>query len=176
MKNILLLVVLVSGTLFGQEIPRLKLTPEGVAPVVLTFDGLSASDIYSKSLEWVQETYNNPSEVLKANIKNKKIRIDGFKEKALSFRTVVLNEWGVSYTLEISFKDEKCRFSYNINYFTGSDGSRTAITYKNFFRKNGEIRNSYISAVFSLNKSMNDLLISYYNYVSGITDAENDDW
>jgi len=176
-KTLLLLIaVLLYGASFSQVTPKLQLTPEGIEPVTLNVDGLSASEIYKKSLDWVQETYKNPDEVLKANIENKKIRIDGFSPDALSFKNMVVVSWGVSYSLEISFKDGRCRYDYDINYFTGSDGGRTVITYVDFYKKNGDIRKSYLPAVSSLENTINDLLLNYYNYITGKTDAANDDW
>ena len=176
-KNLsLLIAVMLYSTLFSQEVPKLKLTPEGVAPITLNLDGINATEIYKKSLDWVQETYKNPDEVLKANIENKKIRIDGFSSDALSFKNMVVVNWGVSYTLEISFKDNKCRYNYDINYFTGKDGTKTVITYTDFYKKNGDIRKAYIPAVSSLENTINDLLLNYFNYITGKTDAANDDW
>ena len=178
MKKYLLIVIAIvtSNVLLSQEIPKLKLTPKGIEPVTLNVGGLSASEIYMKSLDWVQETYKNPNEVLKANIENKMIRIVGFSPDALSFKSVVVNNWGVSYTLEISFKDGRCRYDYNINYFTGSDGGRAVVTYVDFYKKNGDIRKPYLPAVSSLEKTMNDLIKNYYDYVTGKTDGSNDDW
>ena len=176
-RNLLLLIgMVISSTLFSQEIPKLKLTPKGIAPITLNVDGLNASEIYKKSLDWVQETYSNPDEVLKANIENKKIRISGFSPYALTFRSVVEINWGVTYLLEISFKDGKCRYDYDINYFTGSDGGRTAITYKDFYKKNGDVKKPYIPAVSSLENTINYLLLNYYLYITGKMDAVNDDW
>ena len=177
-KNLMLLVaVVLYSTLFSQEIPKLKLTPTGVAPFILNLDNLSASEIYKKSLDWVQETYKNPNEVLKANIENKKIRIDGFSPHALTFRSMgVKITWGVFYSLEISFKDGKCRYKYTIDRFTADEGTRVLITYADFYKKNGDIRKAYNTAVPTLETSMNDLLLNYYNYITGKTDAANDDW
>jgi len=177
-KSLLIVIAIVTyNVLLSQEIPKLKLTPEGVAPITLNVDGLSAAEIYKKSLDWVQETYKNPDEVLKTNIENKKIRINGFSPYALTFRNVVEINWGVSYSLEISFKDDKCRYDYNINHFNNEDGGViTTMTYRNFYKKNGDIRKSYLPAVSSLENTINDLLLNYYNYITGKTDAANDDW
>lgn len=174
-KAILLFAFVISSSLlFSQEILKLKLTPEGVDPVILTISGKSAAEIYKKSLEWVQETYEDPDDALKANIENKKIRINGFTLDALSFKNMVVVNWGVSYTLEISFKDGKSRFDYNIRHFTGLENEITKITYQNFYKKNGEIRKSYLPAVSSIENTMNDLLLNYFNYVTDKTDDVND--
>ncbi len=87
MKKILLLTltILISNLSIGQEIPQLKLTQNGVEPIVVEVDSLSASEIYNKAQNWVQETYKNPDKVLKANIANEKIRIDGFANGAWWF-------------------------------------------------------------------------------------------
>lgn len=84
MKKILFLLftITLSNFSFGQTIPELKLTPKGVAPIVIEIDSMNASELYNKALNWVQETYKNPDEVLKANIENEKIRIDRFATNA----------------------------------------------------------------------------------------------
>ena len=49
---------------FGQDLPQLKLSNNGVEPIVIESEGLSANELYSKSLNWVQETYKTPSKAL----------------------------------------------------------------------------------------------------------------
>ena len=97
--------ILLSNLSIGQEIPQLKLTPNGVEPIVVEVDSVSSSEIYQKAQNWVQETYKNPEKVLKANIANEKIRIDGFATDAWWYKSLgVLNSYNMEYTIEISFK------------------------------------------------------------------------
>ena len=88
-------------------IPKFVLTTEGIAPIVLQLEGMKAADIYKKTLNYVQETYKNPSEVLKADIINEMVRINGYKRNAWSQKLPMtpLFYYDMEYTLEIEFKD-----------------------------------------------------------------------
>lgn len=161
---------------FGQEIELLKLTPNGVEPIVVEIEGMSASELYKNSIKWVQETYKNPDEVLKANIENEKIRIDGFAFNAWWFKSIgVRLSLDMEYTVSIDFKDGRYRFEFTIGQFWG-DGQKVLYDYTHFFNKKGEVKNTYEDAVPSLEVTMNTLSVSFYNYVTGKTKEKNEDW
>ena len=165
---------LVSMNITSQE---LKIGPLGVKePVVFEFD-LTKNEIYKKSLNWVQETYKNPDKVLKANIENEKIRINGYAKNAWSSTSMGIKyTYNIDYTVEIEFKEGRCRFTYTIGQMYTSDGQKLLYTCKAFYKSNGDVRKSYIPSVPSLEKTINDLALSFKNYVSGITKEADDDW
>ena len=177
MKNsILFLFCLTTFVSFAQEIKQLKLTPLGVEPMVIEIEGIKASDTYQKALNWVKETYKTPDKVLKAQIENKKIRIDGFARNAWWNKSMGLkNSYNMDYTIEISFKDGKYRFGFIIGEFSIDTGQKTAFGYSTFFKKSGEVRKAYKDAVPSLENTMNSLANSFYNYIAGNDDGD-DGW
>jgi len=177
-KNLLLaLTILLANLSFGQEIPQLKITPNGVEPIVVEIDSMSASEIYEKAQNWVKETYKNPDKVLKANIANEKIRIDGFANNAWWYKSLgIMQTMNMEYTVEISFKEGKYRFEYIVGQFYVNGGQKALYNYSTFYKKSGEIRKTYKDAVPSLELTMNDLSKSFYNYVSGISTKNDSDW
>jgi len=178
MKKTLLLTltILLSNLSIGQEIPQLKLTPNGVEPIVVEVDNLSASIIYEKTQNWVQETYKNPDKVLKATIANEKLIIDGLAQNSWCTKTLGMNSCvDMTYRLEISFKENKYRLEYLIEDFFETDGRKLTFNYKAFFKKNGELRKMNIEKVKDINKTMNSLSLNLYNYITGKT-SENDEW
>lgn len=178
MKKILLftLTVILSNLSIGQEIPQLKLTSEGVEPIVIKVDNMSASKIYEKAQNWVKETYKNPDKVLKANIENEKLIIDGLAQNAWCTKTLGVNSCAdMTYRLEISFKENKYRFKYIIEDFFESDGTKLTFNYKKFYKKNGALRKMNAKKVDGLNNTINNLSQNFYNYITGITDKK-DDW
>jgi hypothetical protein len=111
MKKLFLLLVLVAISGFSQE--KISISPTGVAPVVIEMEGKTAAELFKKTKEWINTYYKNPQEVLKAEIENEMIRIDGFavggyKTKGLG----VITNYDYDYTLEIQFKDNKLRYNY----------------------------------------------------------------
>lgn len=179
MKTILLftLTVLSFSSSICQELPQLKLTPDGVEPIVVEVVSMNASEIYQKAQNWVKETYKNPDQVLKADISNEKIRIDGFSNDAWWFKSLGIKQsMDMEYTLEISFKDGKYRFEFFVGQFYVNGGKKALYSYKSFYKRSDEVRKMYSDAVPSLELTMNSLSQSLYNYVSGTAANEDNDW
>lgn len=173
----LALVLVLSQSTFAQDIPQLKLTPKGVEAIVVDVDSLTASKTYQKALNWVQETYKNPDEVLKANITNEKIRFNGYATSAWYTKSLgITQSFNMEYSVEVSFKDGKYRFEYIIGQFWVNGGGKAFYTYTTFYKKDGTIRKAYEPSVPALEQTMNDLHQSFYNYVTGKTSKKDNDW
>lgn len=164
----ILLLFLISGTITSQDISALKLTNTGVNPIKITFDDLSEHQIYNKAIMWIQETYTHPKDALKENSKNEKIKLEGFEQKAWWYKSMGIKNYNhMQYTVEIYFKDNTIDFKYIIGEFFIFEGPKAQYDYRMFFNENGSIRKQYKDAVTSLELTMNNLLVSFYNYVSG---------
>ena len=172
-----MLTILLTNWIFSQDLAQLKLTPAGVEPIVVELGNLNAREIYKKSLNWVQETYKNPDEVLKANIESEKIRISGYANDAWWFKSLGMKQsMDMEYSVEISFKEGKYRFDYTIGQFYASAGGKVLYNYTSFYKKSGEVRKMYKVSVTSLELTMNSLSQSFHNYANGKTQEKDDDW
>lgn len=170
MKKLIFLTLLlfVTNFIISQDITALKLTINEVQPVEFTIDSLTTNQIYDRSLMWLQETFVNSKYVLKENIENEKIKIDGFAKKAWWYKSMGLKNFNhMEYTVQLYFKDNHVKFDYSIGQFYMLEGPKTQYDYRMFFKKDGSIRNQYVDAVSSLELTMNTLLVSYYNYITG---------
>lgn len=170
MKNLFFffLCFFITSLVFSQDIQELKLTKEGVKPVVLNFENLSSTQIYEKTLMWIQEDFINPKDVIKENIENEKIVIDGFAKKAWWYKSMGLKNYNhMQYKVAIYFKNNTVTFEYLVGEFYLLEGPKAQYDYRMFFDKAGSVRKQYDDAIPSLELTMNTLLLSYYNYVSG---------
>ena len=179
MKKTVLLLVLALGINFNikaQEIPKLNLTKTGIEGIIVPVDSTPSNELYSNGLNWVQETYKNPSEVLKANIENTKIRVNGYSSDSWYIKTLGMKQYfDLSYSIEITFKDDKYKLEYTITELS-DNGKRFGYSYSSFFKKDGSVRKMYTGAVEDINNQMNSLSNSFYEYVSGKTEEKNSDW
>ena len=175
-KTILLLMLSISINIFAQDLPKLELKQTGIESIVVDVEGKTASELYNQALNWVQETYKNPDEVLKAKIENQKIRINGFSENSWYIKSLGMKQYSdLSYSIEISFKDGKYKFEYAITKLS-KDGQKFGYSYPYFFKKDGSTRKFYKESVPAINNEMNDLSQSFYDYEVGKTDKKEDDW
>jgi hypothetical protein len=174
MKKLFLLLFLVSMSAFAQE--KISITPTGVAPAVIEMPGKTAAELYKKTKEWINIYYKNPKEVLKGDIENDLIRIDGFAVGGYKTKGMgIVYDFDYSYTLEIQFKEGKCRYEYIVGRFS-TNGARVMYDYADFFKKDGSIRKVYEYSVESINQTINDNYISFCDYLSGKTQAQKKDW
>jgi hypothetical protein len=178
MKKLFLLINLsfITLVLFSQDLPKLVLTDKGFEPVVYQVDSLNASTIYKRTMDWVQITYENPKEVLKANVENEIIRLVGLN-KGVFFRTFKSGKkvsYDISYTLEINIKEGKYRFIFIPNQIT-VNSSKVLFGIPDFFTGKLDVNgNSYEGCAASLESSINTFSLSLYNYILG--KKEDDKW
>ena len=176
MKKLLLLLILVSGFAFSQE-TQFKLSQAGFTDFVVTNkDGKTASELYTKTLEWVNRNYKNPEKVILGKVENEYIRIEGSANSLY-----VLNALGSEnptdskYQIEISFKDGKYKFDViEVKYLAPQIGW-TDIPFDFFYNKKGELKSMFkftnkIPNYFNnLNKDLSD-------YISSGANSKNDNW
>ncbi|MDV4024434.1 hypothetical protein CMT52_08815 [Elizabethkingia anophelis] len=177
MKKIISFFTLVTSIfLFSQE-KEFSITKEkGLTDYIVTdVTGKTASEIYNKTLEWINRTYKNPDKVILSKIENNYIRIEG-----ASNNIYVLNALGSEnptdskYQLEISFKDGKYKLDIIELKYLAPQVGWTNIPFDFFYKKDGELKSMFkftnkIPTYFnSLNKNL-------YNYISG-TGSKNDNW
>ena len=79
--------------------------------VIINIDSLSASQLYTKSYNYIQEIMKNPSYSLKGNIQNEMLRYEVYDQKAFAFIFTKHSQqrMNISYTVELKFKDGKIK-------------------------------------------------------------------
>lgn len=160
---------------YSQDIPQLKLTKDGVAPVFITIEEYNAPIIYDKALMWVNENYLNPKDAIKENIENTEIKVEGFKRRAWWYKSMGIKNYNhMFYTIEVVFNDDGFEFKYNVGDFFIDEGPSAQYDYRMFFKKDGTIRKQYTDAVTTLEFTMNDLLLSLYNSITGKSIQQED--
>jgi len=159
---------------FAQQMP--KITKEGFTPIVVNVEGKTSAEIYTKAKEWVQTYYKNPSEVLKADISNDMIRIQGYAVDGYKMKNLgTVYGYDYDYTIEIEFKDGKYKYNYIVGQFW-SLGKMMYYSYKSFFKDDNSVRKTYQLAYDSLNETANNSSNSLFDYISGKTQSQKKDW
>lgn len=186
-KTILLFGIVLSTIVFSQE-TEYKLTKDGFTDFIVTQkEGKTASELYTKTLEWVNKTYHTPEKVILGKVENDYFRIQGIKRGLICYAPLGMPVCSdVKYQIEISFKDGKYKFDvsdmeqYSEPSKYSAGGWNTIMANNDtswYYKKDGTVKggfSKYIQAVpdyfNSLNKSLSD-------YISGIgVEIKNNDW
>jgi len=173
MKHFLLGALFLSLPVFAQE--TLKLSPEGIKPVVVELEGKSATDMYITAKQWVNTYFNNPKRALKAEIENDMIRVDGYCQDCFGIKAIAMIMYDYSYTLEIYFKDGKYKYDVQITKLS-DDGAPLSYTYTAFYKNDGSLRKMYQKSVETMEASLNETFTSFQDYMSGKTQKAKSDW
>lgn len=187
MKQIFLLMLFVCCISWGQE-TEFNFTKDGFTDFVVTeCPGKTQSELYKKSIDWIAVTYNNPKEVLKAQIENDYIRFEGSSKGLVTISSLMTFSYPTTYQVEVSFKDGKYKFDVvEVKYYIapsqyGSGGwynfdiDNTSVA--NYYNKKGEIKGTF--------KRMPEALTSFFNrlnnemktfFISESIPSKKNDW
>jgi hypothetical protein len=177
MKKLLLGSLLLLSTLSSSQQTEFKFTKNGFTDFVVTqVDGKTQSDLYKKVLDWVQVTYRNPKEVLKAQIENDYVRIEGSKSNSLCTKALGMATcWDIRYQIEIYVKDGKYKFDVirlefylkATQYSSGGwyDFPINGTDYSAYYKESGEIKNAYKLYPEGLETTFNSLNTSLKSFI-----------
>ena len=177
MKRILLALLMAVSFYSNAQETEFKFTKEGFTDYVVgNVEGKTAQELYKKTLDWISVTYKNPKEVIKAQIENDYIRIEGAKSNLLCFKSLgMLMCSDVRYQIEISFKDGKYKFDLTKleqytkpSQYVSGGWSEVGLTNTSYcYKDNGDLKSLFklyptaIETEFnSLNTSLKDFLKS----------------
>lgn len=163
---------------------------QGLTPkfLVKEIDSLNNKQLYSKTIDWIKDTYKNPDEVIKAKFENEKVRFIGFKSSHLKISSLgIPNYYNVRYTVEIYLKNGKYKFQPVIlEYYTPpsqySRGGWNILSFDNakgFYNKKGKLKNLFKYFPEGIDSLFNDLENSLNTYLlkkAHIIKDKNNDW
>jgi hypothetical protein len=185
----LLLVIFVITQLANAQDTKFELTPEKFTDyVVVPFEGKSQSDIYKKTLQWIEYTYKNPKEVLKSNIENEYIRFEGVKDGLYSIQIRKKKySYLTRYAIEISFKEGKAKFDVtNTEFYLPTSTPATSAGWNKIDLDNssyifekfekGELKSAFINFK-DIPSHFNTLVDSFTEFVKSDTiPSKKSDW
>jgi len=184
MKNIVLLLILsVTSFAFSQD-TDFKFTKDGLTDFVITpVTGKTQNELYKNTLDWVSLNFKEPGEVIKANIENEYIRIEGFSKELICYSYMGKRCSDTKYEIEISFKDGKYKF--DVLSISEYNNMSKSIMWTNFeinntasyFDKKGEVKSSYKFIVTTVPEHFNNLNLNLKDFlISGGIASKKNDW
>ena len=174
MKNLVLVVMIATSISLQAQIPALKLTSDGMAPVVVNIEGKTASEIYQKAMNWIQVNYKHPDQVVQATVQNENVRIRGFASNVWTTKTLGIPGTGsLDYMLELEIKDGKYKFNISRITLCGVSPTPLLYTYKSSWKNNGDVKKSHLPAIAEIEEGLNNINLSLYNYITGKDDKNS---
>lgn len=82
---------------------------ESKSYIVLNVDGKSAKELFDRALQYVNETYKNPDEVIKAQRDGEYLKFSTYVSPFVPVKNLISIETNVMYSTELKFKDGKVR-------------------------------------------------------------------
>jgi hypothetical protein len=186
MKKILVLVLLaiplaVQGQFLLTKDGFVNLENNSISYVVYDIDGKNKEALYMGVLKFITSNYVSAKDVI-SKVDNEVITISALQPKAITCKMV---KYDVSYTIVISFKDNKIKIDAPIFECTsyghdkpfritmsGSNGGLGSVVTVGLFKKNGEKAQG--KTILQLEDFFNNLSEKIKSSASGT--GENNDW
>ena len=184
MKKLLFLASILSlNLIFSQE--KFTYNEDGLTPkyIVTEKEKMTKDEFYTKSLNWIKETYKNPDKVIKTKIENEKIRIEGVEMDLLCRSALGSSScYNTTYTIELEFRDGKSKFTpTNMTYRipAGQYNSEMIMSIDfasgdEFYKRNGKLKNVTKSIPEQVETHLSLLYTNYLNYLN--QDSSNEEW
>lgn len=159
---------------YGQDLPKFSLT-NGVKDAVINVGEKSAREIYEKSVDWLNSKYKNPSEVVDERIKNKMIKISGFQSNFSFYNSREGNKvsYALDYSIQFKFKDGKYKIEFSPKQVRANGETFPFVAYSNNLDEDDIYEASYMEAREYFERSINNLSLSLYNYITNSDDDDN---
>ena len=167
-------------------------TPEIIIEATGTPD-----ELYNKTLNWINETYKNPDEVIKGKVAGQYIRFDGFVGSLISQNVIGTKfYYDVRYTVEIKFKENRLKYEitkieqysppyksnpgrwYDIPFGVKVAKAKGRLDKKTGLRKPGKVNASGVKNFKSIKDYFEGLGVGIKEYLeSGSSEpSTDDDW
>jgi hypothetical protein len=179
-----------NDTLRNESIPYsyFEFNSNGFTDYVVTeCDTLSARDIFWKTVDWINKTYNNPNEVLLTQVEGDYLIFRGIAPNMVYLKSMGSKLfYSVRYRVIISFKEgrykfdvdtlEMCNTNPNINpVWTELGISKGSIDFL-YNTKNGEIQKIFQNYEIAIPEFFNKLNRNLRDYILNIDNSKKDDW
>lgn len=151
----------------GQDL-HMELNPDSRLECLKVTDSLDLTghELYDKTLEWAAITYPNTEGVIRSEIEDQMIRIQGVSSEPIDY----IFNWRIGYTVQIDIKNNKTRmrisdivllnlnnFSYGIELIVKNGKFKSSIESVNYRKGANEefsrIYSSYLEALSNGTKS-----------------------
>lgn len=185
MKKILIALVLMPFIGLAQH-TEFQFTKDTITDyVVSNVEGKNAAELYKKTLDWISVSYKNPKEVIKAQIENEYIRIEGSTEILVVLKPLYKVYYPSRYQVEFYFKEG--RFKMDVikveGYTQGTQYSSprwfdmNISSPKEYYKENGDLRGTYKFWPESFCSYFNNILTDLNLFIkSEKVEQKNDKW
>lgn len=191
MKKLIFLLstTLISTSIFGQEAQPTEFSVNKEQQltdfIVVTSEGNTKEELYKKTIEWINKTYNKPNEVIISQVENDYIRFQGISKKEYCRKPMVEICEDLRYEIEVSVKDG--RYKFDVVKLESAETSKygnvigwNEIVFKKswmMFKNNGEVRDQYKDTMPKIANHINTLQKSLYDYIHNKNDtAKQNNW
>jgi hypothetical protein len=166
MKKLLFICCLLSAQ-FGFSQPTAELTPQGFASVEIPKPNKPEDKIVETVRNWVADyNKNNDYGYDIYDVTDTSLKIDSQKENAFFYSNHGENYFHrIKYTLKVDILESNFKVTFSVKEVY-TKKTLTEITVADFFTPDGKLKEDYLDAKPSLEKTANGILKSFYDYMA----------
>lgn len=168
MKKVLFILMMLP-LIVTSQIDSIKVNYPNLETKVIDVDDIPQAELYNKYKTWVKKTFKNPDYVIKSDIKDDYLRINGLSY--FSFKWMGTQTYSYTYTLTVSFKDGKYKIEFSD---IRMEGGKPLPEF--FFDKKGSLKKQRVNndMYHSFLQDINRLYFEIYDFI--IAKDKLNDW
>lgn len=170
---LILSLFLINTSLFGQA-KKFNINSEDIESLIQSVGEMTKDSIYTKSKEWINQTFINSDAVIGSSIENQMIRFTGVQP---NYYRASRYTFDLEFQIRIEFKENRYRLTVE-SLRNGNNGVFADINRGVCYKSDGEPRSSKQcrDLLIGIENTLNNLNLSIYNYLIGETEYSEEDW
>lgn len=154
--------------------------------IVIEKQGLSISDGYQKVLEWINIYYNTPDEVIKSQLEDKYIRIEGYDPSFTVMKTLGINySQKGKYSISFAFKENRIKVEITKiliytapSQYNAGGWAAFVLNHQLLYKKNGKPKKQLTVFANGVVDSLNEVKNNLEQYINNPLEVKvkTEDW
>jgi hypothetical protein len=144
--------------------PKLELTPTGFPAIEIARPDKTNEKLIEASKDWAPSYNRQQHDVY--DVTANSLSIDAIRENAFFYRNLgEIYSYRIRYTLKVVFGEKTCRLEFFVRDIYAKK-TLTKMTVGDFFTPEGKLKEDYAEVKPSLEKTANNILQSYTDFIS----------
>jgi hypothetical protein len=166
MRKLLTLLCFFVLAIANAQPPAMELTPNGFDIIEVQIPSTSNDKLIQLSTAWAADLNRKRNGYDATDVTSNSMVISAYKKNAFFIRNNGDSfNYAIQYTMKLSFHDTYYTMHFLVNDIYTNDDVLVKYKLPDYFTPDGDLKEGYEDLKPSLEKSVNDLALSYYNFI-----------
>ncbi|MNK06552.1 hypothetical protein D3C87_244510 [compost metagenome] len=164
-KPLLILFLSITGVLIAQP-PTMELNPNGFDPITVSIPEIRTERLIDATKTWAPDFNQRQKGYDITDVTSNSLTISAFKKNAFFYRNLGERfQYTIKYSMKITFYNGSYTLLFTVTDIYADDDKLVSYKIPDYFTASGQLKDGYSDLKPSLEKTVNNIVTSHYNYI-----------